>query len=307
MGMEISIMIEGQEGLNWPRWQRLARAAEDLGFYGLFRSDHFVLPDGTYDDALETWVSFAWLASHTQRIAFGPLVSPVSFRNPSILAWQAAGIDSLAGGRLRVGMGAGWNQFEHEAFGFHLGDLNERFARLEDGLNIVRQLTRSPEPSSYEGTEFSIDGAYLQPRSPRADGPPIVVGGNGPKRTLPLVARYADEWNAVFLDATGIAERNARLDDLLVAEGRQPADVKRTLMTRGLVARSEQELEAKESAESLAGLRERGAVVGTPGEMVERLGVLAEAGVAGVQLQWQDLDDITGLELIASEVLPQLR
>ena len=306
MAMEVSIMIEGQQGLTWPRWQRLARAAEELGFYGLFRSDHFVLPNGEYDDALETWISFAWLASHTQRISFGPMVSPISFRNPSILAWQAAAIDSLAGGRLRVGLGAGWNEFEHKAFGFHLGSLDERFARLEDGLNIVKQLTRSPEPTSYHGKEFSIEDAMLIPRSPRADGPPIVIGGNGPKRTLPLVAKYADEWNAVFLDTAGIQERNNRLDELLVEEGRQPGDVKRTLMTRGLVARTDAELAEKESPERIAELRERGAVVGTPNEMVERLGQIAEAGVAGVQLQWMDLDDVSGLELIASEVLPQL-
>lgn len=307
MTMEVSIMLEGQQGLTWPRWQRLAQAAEELGFYGLFRSDHFVTPDANYEDAVETWVSFAWLASHTRRISFGPLVSPISFRNPSILAWQAAAIDSLAGGRLRVGLGAGWNEFEHEAFGFHLGTLDERFARLEDALNIVKQLTRATAPTSYQGKEFSIKDAYLQPRSPRADGPPIVIGGNGPKRTLPLVARYADEWNAVFADVEGIKERNALLDGLLAENGRKPEDLKRTLMTRGLVGKSDADLESKASAEQIASLKERGAVVGTPSEIVERLGILSEAGVAGVQLQWIDLDDITGLELIASEVLPQLR
>lgn len=307
MTMEVSIMLEGQQGLTWPRWQRLAQAAEELGFYGLFRSDHFVTPDANYEDAVETWVSFAWLASHTRRISFGPLVSPISFRNPSILAWQAAAIDSLAGGRLRVGLGAGWNEFEHEAFGFHLGTLDERFARLEDALNIVKQLTRATAPTSYQGKEFSIKDAYLQPRSPRADGPPIVIGGNGPKRTLPLVARYADEWNAVFADVEGIKERNALLDGLLAENGRKPEDLKRTLMTRGLVGKSDADLESKASAEQIASLKERGAVVGTPSEIVDRLGILSEAGVAGVQLQWIDLDDITGLELIASEVLPQLR
>ncbi len=307
MAMEVSIMLEGQQGLTWPRWQRLARAAEDLGFYGLFRSDHFVTPDANYEDALETWISFGWLASHTKRIAFGPLVSPVSFRNPSILAWQAAAVDSLAGGRLRLGVGAGWNAFEHEAFGFELGDLNARFARLEDSLNILRQLTRSTRPTSYEGTEFSIKDAYLQPRSPRADGPPIVIGGNGPKRTLPLVAKYADEWNAVGQTAAGIVERNAIIDDLLAKEGRSPSDVKRTLMTRGVIGKTEADLAARFSAEELANFRSREIVVGTPGEIVERLGKLSEAGVAGVQLQWLDLDDITGLELIASDVLPQLK
>jgi F420-dependent oxidoreductase-like protein len=307
MAMEVSIMLEGQQGLTWPRWQRLAQAAEDLGFYGLFRSDHFVTPDANYEDALETWISFAWAASHTKRIAFGPLVSPVSFRNPSILAWQAAAVDSLAGGRLRLGVGAGWNAFEHEAFGFELGDLDTRFARLEDSLNILRQLTRSTSPTSYEGTEFSIKDAYLQPRSPRADGPPIVIGGNGPKRTLPLVAKYADEWNAVFQTADGIIERNAIIDELLEKEGRKPSDVKRTLMIRGVIGRTEAELEARFSTEELADMRSREAIVGTPNEIVERLGRLSEAGVAGVQLQWLDLDDITGLELIASDVLPQLK
>ncbi len=306
MAMEVSIMLEGQQGLNWPRWQRLAQAAEDLGFYGLFRSDHFVTPDANYEDALETWISFAWAASHTKRIAFGPLVSPVSFRNPSILAWQAAAVDSLAGGRLRLGVGAGWNAFEHEAFGFELGVLDTRFARLEDSLNILRQLTRSTKPSSYEGTEFSIKDAYLQPRSPRADGPPIVIGGNGPKRTLPLVAKYADEWNAVFQTAAGIVERNAIIDDLLAKEGRKPSDVKRTLMIRGVIGKTEADLASRFSADELADMRSREAIVGTPNEIVERLGKLSEAGVAGVQLQWLDLDDITGLELIASDVLPQL-
>src|SRR5690606_28614071 len=118
--MDVSIMIEGQQGLSWPRWQRLVRAAEDLGFDGLYRSDHFVDPSGPYQDALELWVSFTWLAANTQRIQFGPLVSPVWFRDPVITAWQASGIDALAGGRLRLGLGAGWNQREHESFGYDL-------------------------------------------------------------------------------------------------------------------------------------------------------------------------------------------
>jgi len=307
MPMELSIMIEGQAGLSWPRWQRLARATEELGFYGLFRSDHFAPPEGAYEDALETWVSFAWLASNTQRIAFGPLVSPISFRNPSILAWQASAIDALAGGRLRLGLGAGWNEREHEAFGFDLGDLDTRFARLEDAINVIKQLTRSTEPSTYEGQHFSIRDAYLQPRSPRSDGPQIVIGGNGPRRTLPLVAKYADEWNAVFLPVDDVREGIARLDALLASERREPASVKRTLMTRGLVGRDEAELAAKDTPERIANHKARGAIIGTPNEIVDQLGRYAEAGIQGVQLQWLDLDDLSGLELIASEVLPQVR
>jgi F420-dependent oxidoreductase-like protein len=306
MPIEVSIMIEGQQGLTWPRWQRLARAAEDLGFYGLFRSDHFSPPDGAFEDALETWVSFAWLAGNTQRIAFGPLVSPASFRNPSTLAWQASAIDALAGGRLRIGLGAGWNEREHSAFGFDLGDLDTRFARLEDAVNVIRQLTRSSKPSSYAGNHYSIHDAYLQPRSPRTDGPPIVIGGNGTRRTLPLVAQYADEWNAVFQTLDGFRERNARIDELLATHGREASSVKRTMMTRGLIGHNDAELASKDSPERISNQRDRGAIIGTPNEIVEQLGRYAEGGVQGVQLQWLDLDDISGLELIASDVLPQL-
>lgn len=307
MGIDVSIMIEGQDGLSWPRWQRLARAAEDLGFSGLYRSDHFLSSQGKAKDALEAWICFAWLASNTERISFGPLVSPMSFRNPVMLAWQASGIDALACGRLRVGVGAGWNETEHRAFGFDLPALDERFARLEEGIQVIKALTRSPEPTTFDGKFFQLSGALMSPRSPRSDGPPIVVGGNGPKRTLPLVAKYADEWNAVSLTIGQFQERNARLAELLKAEGRPADAVKRTLMTRGLVGRDEADLLGKVDAETLASIRSRGAVVGTPAEIVDQLGRMSEAGIQGVMLQWLDLDDIAGLELIAAEVLPQVR
>ncbi len=307
MAIGVSIMIEGQDGLSWPRWQRLARAAEDLGFAGLHRSDHFLNSQGKAKDALDAWICFAWLASHTERISFGPLVSPTTFRDPVMLAWQASGIDALAGGRLRLGLGAGWNETEHAAFGYKLPALDERFGRLEEGIQVIKALTRSLTPVTFDGTYFQLSDAMMSPRSPRSDGPPIVIGGNGPKRTLPLVAKYADEWNAVYLTIEQFRERSARLDDLLGAEGRPAEAVRRTFMTRGLVGRDEEHLLRQVDAESLANLRNRDAVVGTPGEMVERLGRLESAGVQGVMLQWLDQDDIAGLELIASEVLPQLR
>ena len=304
--MEVSIMIEGQEGLNWPRWQRLARAAEDMGFYGLFRSDHFASPEGPIVDQLETWISFAWVAENTSRISFGTLVSPISFRNPSILAWQASAVDSLASGRLRLGLGAGWQQREHEAFGFDLLSTNERFKRYEEGIQVVKALTRSTEPVSFEGEYWSLKDAMLSPRSPRADGPPLVIGGNGPKRTLPLAAKYADEWNAVGLKPEDYRERCQILDELLEKEGREPAAVKRTLMTRGVAAADQAGLDAKTSEDDRNRIVERGAVVGTPDQIVDILGRHAEAGVQGVMLQWLDMDDISGLEVIASQVLPQL-
>jgi F420-dependent oxidoreductase-like protein len=305
--MEVSIMVEGQMGLTWPRWQRLVRAAEDLGFYGLYRSDHFSLyRDGLIDDALELWTSLTWLAGNTSRIAFGPLVAPISFRDPRIMAWQASAVDSLSSGRLRLGLGAGWNEGEHEAFGFDLLPVKERFDRFEEGIQIVKGLTGSRSPISFEGDFYRLNDAMLSPRSPRADGPPIVIGGNGPKRTLPLVAKYGDEWNASGLNNAGVAERMPILDQLLQKEGRAPESVKRTVMTRGVVAATQDELRTKASEDDIARIRERDAVVGTPNEVVEILGRKAELGVQGVMLQWLNLDDISGLEVIAAKVLPQL-
>lgn len=306
MSMELSIMIEGQDGLSWPRWQRLVRAAEDLGFYGLFRSDHFSNPEGEIRDQLDAWVSFTWLAANTSRINFGPMVSPVSFRNPSILAWQACGIDALASGRLRLGLGAGWQEREHEAFGFELLDTDARFARFEEGIQVVKALTRSTEPVSFDGDYYTLKDAMLSPRSPRADGPPLVIGGNGPRRTLPLAAKYADEWNGLYLLPEDYRERCARLDELLQREGRQPGDLKRTLMTRCVAAEDDAALRQKIDDETKNNVLGRGGIIGTPGEIVEILGRFGEAGVQGVMLQWLDMDDISGLETIAVKVLPQL-
>lgn len=306
--MDVSIMVEGQMGLTWPRWERLARAAEELGFYGLFRSDHFVGPSGPYEDALETWTSLAWLADNTNRISFGSLVSPISFRHPSILAWQASGADSLARGRLRLGLGAGWQAREHEAFGFDLiDDTGERFKRYEEGVQIIRSLTRSSEPISFQGDYYSLKDAKLRPRSPRSDGPPLVIGGNGPKRTLPLAAKYADEWNGLGLRPEEFREKCQILDELLEKEGREPGDVKRTMMTRGVAAADQAELEKKMTADDRNRISERGAVVGTPDQIVDILGRQAEAGIQGIMLQWLDLDDISGLEIIAEKILPQLK
>ncbi len=205
--LEVAIMVEGQEGIGWDRWRRLGRAVEDLGYAGLYRSDHF--PNqrtGSYEDGLELWSSLTWLADNTERIEFGPLVSPVSFRHPVITAWQASAVDSLAGGRLRLGIGAGWQEWEHETFGFDLLDTDRRFVRFEEGLEVVTRLLRNEEPVSFEGEFYRLDEALIMPRSPRPGGPPIVIGGNGPRRTLPLAARYADEWNAVFLTADEFAK-----------------------------------------------------------------------------------------------------
>ncbi len=305
--MEVSVMIEGQQGLNWPRWQRLARAAEDLGFDGLYRSDHFADPSGPYQDALELWVSFAWLASNTSRIAFGPMVSPVSFRDPVMTAWQASGVDALAGGRLRLGLGAGWNEREHEAFGYDLLPLRQRFDRFEEGVEVVAKLVREDGPVSFEGEYCQLKDAQIAPRSPRDTGPPIVIGGKGRTRTLPLVARFADEWNVTAMPTDEFVTLSRELDEMLAQQGRKPEDVKRTSMRSTVIGRDDAEVARKLEGDDKAALLARGIIVGTASEVVDILGRLGEAGIAGVQLQWLDMDDISGLEYIAAEVLPQIR
>jgi F420-dependent oxidoreductase-like protein len=305
--LEVAIMVEGQEGIGWDRWRRLALAVEELGYAGLYRSDHF--PNkrtGMYRDGLELWASLAWLAEKTSRIEFGPLVSPVSFRHPVITAWQASSVDNLAGGRLQLGLGAGWNEWEHVTFGFDVLDTDRRFARFQEGLEVVTRLLRNDEPVSFDGEFYGLNDALLVPRSPRPGGTPVVVGGNGVRRTLPLAARYADEWNAVFLKAEAFGDLNARLDELVREAGRTPEQVRRTLMTRVIFGRTEADVDRRLDGE----LRDHlpaAVLAGTPGEIVERLGHLSEAGVQRVMLQWLEVDDIDALEAMAHSVLPQLR
>jgi F420-dependent oxidoreductase-like protein len=302
---EVAIMIEGQDGLDWPRWQRLARTVEDSGFAALHRSDHFTNPIGPVLHALELWSSLTWLADNTDRIEFGPLVSPVSFRHPVITAWTASSVDSLAGGRLRLGIGAGWQEREHEAHGFELLETELRFARFEEALEVITLLLRNDEPVSFDGEFYGLRDAVLMPRSPRPGGPPIVIGGNGPRRTLPLVARYADEWNAVLIPPGRFAELSAHLDELLREAGRPPEAVRRTLMTRAIFGRTTADVERKLAGKQADKLRARGTVVGTGPEVAEQLARLDEAGVERVMLQWLETDDIEGLEAMAEFVLPR--
>ena len=303
--LEVAIMIEGQNGIDWPRWQRLARAVEDLGYAALYRSDHFTNPTGPNLDALELWSSLTWLADNTSRMEFGPLVTPVSFRHPVVTAWQASAVDNLAGGRLRLGLGAGWQEREHEAFGFDLLDTNRRFARFGEGLEVVTRLLKGDGPVFFDGEFYRLRDAALSPRSPRPGGPPVVIGGNGPRRTLPLVARYADEWNAVFVTPDRFAELNARLDGLLQETGRPPGGVRRTLMTRAIFGRTDVDVDRKLDGASREGL-DPAVIAGTADEFVERLGRLSEAGVERVMLQWLEADDVDGLEAMSHSVLPQL-
>ena len=294
-------MVEGQNGLTWPRWKRLAAAAEDLGFAGLYRSDHFTLPWPPDKDSLELWVSLTWLADHSRRIAFGPLCTPMSFRHPVFTARMAAAVDDLSGGRMVLGVGAGWQEREHAMFGFALLGMRERFARFQEALEVMTRLLSSEKPVSFEGRYYRLRDAVLLPRPARLGGPPILVGGRGPTRTLPLAARYATEWNASHQTPEAFARLNGRLDELLGRYGRQRGEMRRSVMTGIVFGRTQAEVEAKLRARGVEreALRARGILVGTAAEIRDQLEALAMAGVQGVMLQWLDLDDIEGLEALA--------
>jgi F420-dependent oxidoreductase-like protein len=309
--LEVAIMIEGQDGLNWPRWQRVAKAVEELGFAGLYRSDHYTNATAPDKDSLELWVSLTWLASHTSRIQFGPLVSPVSFRHPTMTARMASAVDDLSDGRLTLGMGAGWQEREHEHYGRDLLAVPERFARFEEGLEVITRLLQQDAPTAFDGNYYRLREAVLLPRPARPNGPPILIGGNGPKLTLPLVARYGDEWNGVYINAHKFAELNGRLDRLLLEQGRQPSTVRRSLMVGTLFGRTPAEMDrrldqiaARRGRHcSVAELRDNGMVAGTGDEIREQLAGYTAAGVQEIMLQWLDLDDLDGLADLAQAVL----
>ena len=300
-------MLEGQNGLTWPKWQRIARAVEDLGFAGLYRSDHFTNASGPDIDSLELWTSRTWLASHTQRIAFGPIVTPVSFRHPVFTARIGKDVDDLSGGRLTLGVGAGWQVREHNAFGFDLLEIPERMRRFQEGVEVISRLLHSETPVSFDGEYYHLRDAILLPRPQRPGGPSLLIGGNGPKRTLPLAAQYADEWNGVFITAEKFAELTKRLDELAEAQGRVPSSIRRSLMTGSVFGATDADVAQRLEGRAAAELRERGIIVGTPEAVVEQLGRLAEVGVQRLMLQWLDLDDMTGLETLAVKVLPHFR
>jgi F420-dependent oxidoreductase-like protein len=306
--IEVAIMIEGQNGLNWPRWQRMVNAVEDLGFVGLYRSDHYTNANPPDLVSLELWVSLTWLASHTDRIEFGPLVTPFSFRHPTMTARMAAAVDSLSGGRLILGVGAGWQEREHHNYGWDLLGPAERFDRFEEGVEVVHRLLRSDEAVDFDGEYYDLHDAIVLPGPSKPGRPRLLLGGNGMNRTLPLAARFADCWNGVFLTIDDWAKRNQRLDRLLAANNRAVGAVQRSLMTRAVFGRNKAEVQAKLAAnESSADeLRQRGIIVGTGPQIVDALSRLADVGVERIMLQWLDLDDLDGLEALAHAVLPHV-
>ncbi len=303
--LEVAIMIEGQNGLNWAHWQTIARLVEELGFVGLYRSDHFTNMNPPDKDSLELWVSLTWLASNTNRIEFGPLVSPVSFRHPALTARMAAAVDDLSNGRLTLGLGAGWQEREHHLFGFDLLDAKPRFDRFEEGLRIITGLLNSDSPFSFDGTYYQLREATLLPHPLRPGGPRILIGGVGPTRTPKLVAQFAHEWNAMFLTPEQFTEANHKIDAALKKENRDLASVRRSMMTGCFFGHTDLALKQKLDARgrTLEEMHQRGMIAGSANAVKEQLQKLEESGLQRIMLQWLDLDDLKGLEALAKAVL----
>jgi F420-dependent oxidoreductase-like protein len=304
--IELAVMIEGQDGVNWPRWQRIAQTVDSLGFAGLYRSDHFTNANPPEKDSLDLWLSFTWLASHTRNIEFGSLVSPVSFRDPVLTARMALQVNDLSAnanhpqGRLHLGVGAGWNVREHTMFGYELCGLAQRFKRFEEALEIITRLFHSTEtPASFSGQFYHLNEAVLLPAPVRPGGPPVLIGGNGARYTLPLVVRYAHEWNAVGLTAEKYAQANATLNGLLQEAGRDPASLRRSLMTTVIFGRSASEVQHKLAGRDPEALKKEGVLIGEASAIADQLHRLENAGVQRIMLRWEDLDNLDDMEALA--------
>lgn len=306
--MEIALTVEGQRGLTWNKWKTFVPAVEALGFAGLFRSDHFTDAEPPDQDSLELWTSLTWAADHTHRMDLGSLVTPFSFRHPVHTARMARDVDDLSGGRLILGLGAGWEggAREHEMFGFDLLSQPERFRRFEEGLEVVTALLRQSDPVSMAGRYYTLKEARLLPPPARPGGPSILVGGNGARQVLSLAARYADEWNAIHRTPEQYSALNERLDALLDACGRSRRSVRRSLMTAVYYADDQSHLDQVLGLQTAKELWERGVIVGCPSQVLDQVHALAQAGVERIILQWPELSGTTMLESFSKNILTSL-
>jgi alkanesulfonate monooxygenase SsuD/methylene tetrahydromethanopterin reductase-like flavin-dependent oxidoreductase (luciferase family) len=309
--IKISVMIEGQQGLTWSYWKSFIREVEDTGFAGVFCSDHFVRSAPPDKASLELIVSLTYVASHTRNIRFGSLVAPVSFRDPVILARQAIALAELSNARFILGVGAGWQEREHTMFGYPLGSINSRMSRFEEGIEVLDSLLRKGGPVTYKGKYFQLTNATVFPHAQPKQTLPLLIGGNGLKRTLPLVAKYATIWNAQNLSPDAFRQRSAILDSLLHAVGRNPDEVQRTMTTgiiyahntrdlNKLLKRKREEFPIFQSNNDFFNfLRSQSILVGTSDMLRRQFLELEAAGVEEVMLQWTDFENIDSLRSLA--------
>ena len=310
-------MIEGQEDVTWDQWLALADAAEQHGFHALFRSDHYLSFDhpsewGTHD----AWTTLAALAMRTERLRLGTMVSPVTFRHPSLVAKSVITVDHASGGRVELGMGAGWFEREHRAFGFPYPATTERYGLLEESVEIVHRLWDRDEPSvSFQGEHFRLDECTSLPRSVQDPHPPLILGGAAGPRSAALAARWADEYNVHGYSPEDVAKPRERLDAACEAIGRDPSTLRRSMMITTLVGADRAELEAG-AARLLAKQADTGdpaeyvahpdsaSLIGNPDQILDRLAAYADAGIQKVLMQYLVHEDLDGLALLGREVIP---
>jgi F420-dependent oxidoreductase-like protein len=314
----VGLMVEGQENLTWDRWRRVARVAEELGFESLCRSDHYQsLVGADPREALETWTSLTVAATITKRLRFGPLVCSATFRHPVNVARMTAAIDRLSEGRFVAGLGAGWNEPEHRAWGIPFPGPRTRLEMLDEQAAICNALW-SGEPVSFSGKHYSLENARLAP-TPVQSPMPLVIGGSG-DRLLRIVAKHATEWNTHGKTPEQYAERRASLEEACREVGRDFGEIERSWM--GGIIVGEDAADAVDHARrvqewltAVAGmhpmdvgpmLRGNGWIVGTFQEALDQMQALVKAGVQRFNLQHWALDDVDVLALIARRIIPAL-
>jgi F420-dependent oxidoreductase-like protein len=309
--MRLRIFTEPQQGASYGTLRSVAKAAEDLGFDAFFRSDHYLrMGSGSGEPGpTDAWATLAALAVETSTIRLGTLVTAATFRLPGPLAVTVAQVDEMSGGRVEFGLGTGWYDGEHRAYGIPFPPLKERFDRFEEQLAIITGLWSTPvgQTFSYDGGYYSLTDSPALPKPVQRPKVPVIIGGGGARRTPALAARYADEFNAAFRPASDAAAAFERVRGACAAEGRDPASM--ILSTAQVVCCGKDEAELARRAAAigreLSDLRENG-LAGSPAEIVDKIGAYAEAGATTAYLQVLDLADLDHLDLLASQVLPQV-
>ena len=308
--MELRVFTEPQQGATYDDLLAVARTAEDLGFGAFFRSDHYLgmgtegLPGPT-----DAWITLAGLARDTSTIRLGTLMTSVTFRHPGPLAISVAQVDQMSGGRVELGIGAGWYEAEHTAYGIPFPSTRERFDRLEESLAVVTGLWTTPmgERFSFDGAQYQLADSPALPKPVQSPRPPVLVGGKGKRRTPALAARYADEFNIPFESIEESKVLFERVRDACTAEGRDPSSM--TYSNALVLCVGDDEAQVARRADAIGRdvdeLRQNG-LAGSPQEVVDKIGRYAEAGSERIYLQMLDLADLDHLELVAEKVMPQV-
>ncbi|MGY1633606.1 LLM class F420-dependent oxidoreductase [Geodermatophilus sp. SYSU D01186] len=308
--MQLRIFTEPQQGATYDDLLAVARRTEEAGFDAFFRSDHYLTMGGDgLPGPTDAWVTLAGLARETSRIRLGTLMTAATFRLPGPLAISVAQVDQMSGGRVELGIGAGWYEEEHRAYGIPFPELGERFDRYEEQLAVITGLWGTPagETFDFAGEHYRVAGSPALPKPVQAGGVPVLVGGRGKRRTPRLAARYAGEFNVPFASVEDNARLFAGVREACEEAGRDPSSMVFSSALVLCVGKDEAELARRAAAigREVDELREHGAA-GTPAEVVDALGRYAQAGASRVYLQVLDLADLDHLDLVAAEVAPQL-